>query len=287
MGPLPTVVLVGAMKAGTTSLFVDLVRHPDICGSIDKEPEVLLKTDDRDEFRARYGRQFIRARSGQERLEASTGYTKFGFSESVAGRANGVLPERARIIYQVRDPVARTVSHARHLHRYGQTQAGSVAEILHEHPEVIGTSRYHEQLSPWLDAFPGRVRVLFFEDYTGHRAETLQGIVDWLGVPARDPSWIGPEKPRNQSSEEMGLRSGPLAAIRNSRLYQRIRPWLGHDLRASLGQAFSYREPPPRIQASEADLSKIHAALESDIGRFLQLPEVPPCPWEDGWSDVS
>lgn len=285
-GSCPTVVLVGAMKAGTTSLFVDLVRHPDICGSVDKEPEVLLQEREPDEVRARYRRQFVRARPGQERLEASTGYTKAGSSQAMAEVARAVLPGEARIIYQVREPLARTVSHARHLHRYGATRAESIADILREHPEVIGTSRYHELLCPWLDAFPGRVRVLCFEDYTARRTETLHDIIEWLGLPSEDQSWIGLEKPRNQASEAMGLRRGPLAAIRRSRLYQSVRPWLGHDLRASLGQALSYRKPPPRIQASEADLFYIRQALEADIGRFLQLPEVPPCPWEDGWSDV-
>jgi len=282
----PTILLIGAMKAGTTSLFADLVRHPAISGSVDKEPEVLLSMGDRQALAGAYRWQFGRADPGQHRLEASTAYTKSQHAPEAASHAKEHLPPETRILYQVRDPVDRVISHAQHLRRHGRTNATKLRDILDEFPEVIATSRYHACLTPWLEAFPARVHVVCFEEYVSDRSKTLAGIANWLDVDTSKDEWSGPRPKLNQSSGGVGLRTGAVGALRESSFYRILRPWLSHDLRARLGSWFSTQPPPESVEHSAADLMRVREELVEDVAAFFELPEAPYCPWRTSWSHV-
>ena len=106
-GTLPTFLVIGSMKCGTTSLHDYLARHPDVFMSAVKEVNffVLERTWDKgiDWYRAQfYGRYQVRG-------EASQNYTKrHEFEPGVAERIRSLLPN-VKLIYIVRDPVARFV----------------------------------------------------------------------------------------------------------------------------------------------------------------------------------
>src|SRR5262245_34426917 len=87
-GSFPDFLIVGAMKAGTTSLHRDLNLHPQIFLPEEKEPEGLCH--DRvlsARGRRRYARLFRPSRAGQMRGEASTAYTKLPEWQGVPARA--------------------------------------------------------------------------------------------------------------------------------------------------------------------------------------------------------
>ena len=103
----PDFLIVGAMKAGTTTLYHDLSEHPDIFLPVLKEPEVLTTLERLDEMRAYYARLFRPARPGQLKGEASTAYTKRPNNEGVAEKARALCGDGLKIIYIRRDPVER------------------------------------------------------------------------------------------------------------------------------------------------------------------------------------
>jgi hypothetical protein len=106
-GRLPDVVIVGAMKGGTTSLFSYLAQHPEIHGSIRKEVHYF----DRHFKRGNtwYRKHFTRRGDGVV-LEATPDYM---FHKSSLDRIRTVLPN-AKLIIVLRDPVRRAYSHYHH-----------------------------------------------------------------------------------------------------------------------------------------------------------------------------
>ena len=69
---LPDFFIIGAAKAGTTSLFALLERHPDIFMSTPKEPEFFARDDLYSKGLESYADLFEQALPGQILGEAST-----------------------------------------------------------------------------------------------------------------------------------------------------------------------------------------------------------------------
>ena len=106
---LPDFLIVGAMKSGTTTLYRDLILHPDVFMPEDKEPETLANSSDPDQIRREYRTLFPRLAEGLVKGEASTAYTKRPDFEGVAERAREVLGPGLKVVYMRRDPVERLV----------------------------------------------------------------------------------------------------------------------------------------------------------------------------------
>mgnify|MGYP001271240011 CR=1 FL=1 len=172
---LPDFLLVGAMKCGTTTLFKDLCAHPRVFMPDDKEPHNLC--DDRvltDAGRREYAALFEPARPDQKCGEASTGYTKLPTRTGSVERAQQVLTPDLRLIYIVREPISRIISHHYHLFSNGRT--GPVIEdTLAKDPRLVDYTRYATQIEPWINGY-GREPVLivrfesFIQDRRGHAA---------------------------------------------------------------------------------------------------------------------
>jgi hypothetical protein len=171
------------MKSGTTSLCRDLALHPRIGFPAGKEPEGLAF----DDVLAGAGREaylapFRRAREGMVCGDASMRYTFRPHFEGCAGRAREVLGDDPRIVYLVREPVARALSH--HYHDYAHGTCGpDVDAEMRRLPFFIDASRYAFQIEPWIETF-GRERVLIarFEDYVADRRRVTAEVSRFIGV---------------------------------------------------------------------------------------------------------
>jgi len=184
---LPELLIIGAMKSGTTSLYIDLADHAGVYLAEVKEPHNLCH--DRvlaPEGRRDYAERYRGAALDELLCDASTGYTKAPDITGVAERAVRVLPEGFKAIYLVRHPVKRALSHYRHDYVAGEAGDDIDAE-LRTHARYVDYSRYAMQLRPWLDALGAdRVMVVRFEDYTDRREATLAEIARFLGRELRD-----------------------------------------------------------------------------------------------------
>ncbi|MDP6909848.1 MAG: hypothetical protein QF371_10095, partial [Flavobacteriales bacterium] len=73
MNDLKAVIIIGAMKCGTSSLYAYLVKHPAICGCKVKEPDYFSSDTE-----AAYLDLFPELNEGHKYvLDASTSYTKY------------------------------------------------------------------------------------------------------------------------------------------------------------------------------------------------------------------
>jgi len=103
-----------------------------------------------------------------------------------AGRARTerLLGTNLKVIYIVREPVARTFSHHRHLYHDGRI-AADINQVLRSTEldcrELIEIGRYAAQIQPWLDVFgTEHVRIVQFEQYMLGEGQARRTIEDTL-----------------------------------------------------------------------------------------------------------
>jgi hypothetical protein len=227
-GALPNLLIIGAMKCGTTSLHYYLDRHPDISMSSPKELRFFDDPDWRDRIDW-YAEHFDADASVTG--EATVYYTAHPWIPDVPRRMHQLVPG-ARLIYLVGDPVKRlmaqwvewcTIEADRSTEMLGKWARLSLTEVLADYDDprhpVVCPSRYATQLEQYLAFYPSsQIMVVDQHDLGSRRVETLQSIFRFLGV---DEGFTSPdfavelnthrEKMRAWSSYSR-LRKGLLAA---------------------------------------------------------------------------
>jgi hypothetical protein len=178
-GALPNLIVIGAMKCGTTALHRYLDLHPEIAMSEPKELNFF--SGPTGNWHKGVGWYAARFRPAPVRGEASPGYTSPSFPEA-AERMARVVPE-ARLVYAVRDPVERAVSQYLH-HRADGTERRPISEaLLDPASQYLARSRYYERLEPYLARFPReRIFILAREDLASERRATLRALYRFAGV---------------------------------------------------------------------------------------------------------
>lgn len=201
--PLPTVVVAGVGKAGTTSLFWYLSQHPNICASDVKEIRYFTALSEGDGTLPPiedYAAHFARCDERPHRLEASPQY--FHGGAPVATTMAETLPG-VQVLVLLRDPVERLWSTFRFMRsRLADLPEGMTFEQyvlacreVRDRREAFSAENrlywtiqggfYDESMSPWLETFGDRFRVLFFEHMAADPAGTVDDVTAWLGL---DPS---------------------------------------------------------------------------------------------------
>lgn len=268
---LPTILLIGAMKSGTTSLYLDLAQHPSVYLADDKEPHALCS----DEVltaagRERYASHYARARPGQLLLDASTGYSKRPDFEGVPARALATLPEGFKVIYLVRHPIERILSQHHHEHTAGLV-GPDVAQAVREHRRYIAYSSYAYQLEPWLEACgPDRVRVIPFERYVTDRPAVMSDLSTFLDLPeaglSREPAQAA------NTSNNKPVRNRFWDAVYYHPLYRNmVRRVLPLKLRATLMRVALPKATAQRSEAAPAELQWVVDELAADVRRLQEL----------------
>ena len=220
MSQYPDFLIVGAAKAGTTSLVAYLNQHPDIYFSPIKEPHYFSKDIKPENFNQRYYsnvvvdleayfkdeplkeifeayvrdenqylKLFENADPNQVKGEASTTYL---YSKEAAHHIYHTIPG-AKIIAILRNPLERAYSHYLMALKFGFTSE-SLRQALKTDQEkeekgwgiselFLELGLYYEQLKRYYDLFPSsQIQVIFHEDLYLKPDETLNQITDFLSV---------------------------------------------------------------------------------------------------------
>jgi hypothetical protein len=194
----PNLFIIGATKCGTTSLHAWLDAHPEIRMSRIKEPGYFLAPklhhpeirhavpggDRLDGYLSLFAPS-----EGQIRYlgESSTGYTHFPLRSGVPERLRA-FNSQARLIYVLRDPVQRTISHYWWNVRYEGERRDMLAAIT-EDRRYRDVSNYAMQLKEWLRSFDrSSIYVMTIEDLSCSPAVEMAALLRWLGV---DDQWAG------------------------------------------------------------------------------------------------
>jgi hypothetical protein len=180
---LPTFVVIGAMKAGTVSLSRYLDEHPDVFlgrGGRFGEPNFFVAEQNWARGRSWYESLFEGAGSAAALGECSPGYAMAPLFGGVPERMAQVVP-KARLVYVVRDPVARMQSMYMHQVSAGRERRRPEEALLDD--RYLGPSRYGFQLAAFLDHFDrGQVLVIASEVLRDRPRAALSAVFEHLGV---------------------------------------------------------------------------------------------------------
>ena len=181
---LPNLIVIGAAKCGTTSLHGYLDEHPQISMSREKELHFFVERKNWGRGLAWYESQFDG--DAPVRGESSPGYSAFPLYRGVPERMAATIPD-ARLVYLVRDPVERIVSHYSHRTVNWPEMRGLEEALADPHLRewLVTPSRYWLQLEQYLAHFAAeRILVVDADALRESRAEALARIFSFLGVDA-------------------------------------------------------------------------------------------------------
>lgn len=181
---LPQLLIIGAQKAGTRSLTHYLSRHPQawMCGR-----ELDFFSDDDTWARGLdwYAQQIgAPAEPGLIVGETSPSYAMSGAFPEAAERIASTLPD-VRLVYLLRDPIERMRSGYQHGLASGAESRG-MREALLENPFYLDASSYASQVERYLEHLAAdRLLLVLSEDLRHHRRETVNRVLDFVGLPAQ------------------------------------------------------------------------------------------------------
>lgn len=197
----PLFFIVGAQKAGTTSLYKYLGAHPDIYMPIEKEIPFFDKTEIDQLAWAKYRETYLTPRRG-ERI-AGTSSPQYMCDYRVPGRIAEYAPN-AKIIIILRDPIERAVSHYKMLvsrgaehrefedaiteqllpYRLQQEREKKYEEIIEsgEQGSYVCRGEYKRIVDLYRHHFPRSVLVICSQSLRDRRKKTVEDVLRFLEV---------------------------------------------------------------------------------------------------------
>jgi Sulfotransferase domain len=177
---LPNLIIVGGLKCGTTSIHHYLGLHPQIQMSKPKELNFFVEELNwdlgLDWYASRFDDRF------EVRGESSPHYTNLPYFEGVPARIREHCPD-ARLIYMVRDPIKRILSHWVHATGAGYETRELVPTLSDPDTPYIHRSLYWMQLQPYLELFDREQIAIFTqEELQSEREETMRKAFRFAGV---------------------------------------------------------------------------------------------------------
>jgi Sulfotransferase domain len=263
---LPNFVIIGAPKAGTTSLHRYLGSHPQVFVSETKELNFFIANMNWRRGVDWYMEQFAPAGDARAIGESSPRYTQHPDYRGVAARAAALIPH-ARLIYLVRNPLDQMVSHYQDRLRW-RSERLPLERALCDNPIYLGTASYGFQLEQFLEHFP-RERILVVASESlrevDTRAETLTRVLRFLNV---DESW----------TSETWTREHNVAYPARRRLLQRLSTTRVWDHATALVPArvkeiarpVTHRRPG-RLELAPTLRRRLERSLRDDVARFRAL----------------
>jgi hypothetical protein len=215
---LPDFLIIGAQRAGTATLYYNLIRHPCVLAALRKEVHFFDLESwrglrwYRGHFPTRRAMEAGRRRHGAALTGEATPY--YLFHPAAPSRVAATLPA-ARLIVLLRNPVDRAYSHYQREVRKGReslsfTEAlareaerleGDDARLLADpryrsvpHRQYSYRSRgvYIRQLRAWTAVFPrDRFLLMESEQLFGDPRRAFADVAAFLGLPEWDPGEFG------------------------------------------------------------------------------------------------
>jgi hypothetical protein len=278
---LPTFLIIGAAKCGTTSLAAYLDAHPKVFMARPKELNFFSSHWDRG--LQWYEHKFFDAPHGVAIGEASPQYTQDPFFTPVAERIASVLPD-TRLIYMVRDPIAQMRSFHRHLVHKGKEPQASFKKAVRGQRLYLTTAAFGTQLAVYRRYFEAdKILVLTAEQLLNDRHAAFRRVLEHIDV---DPSIPSPaiDEIRNTGDDKLALppiMAAPRAVWRySSGVTGKLpREWR-HAIRNRLSRPLS-------AEASELDAKTytwIQTQLAPDLALLDELTDGTLANWSSAWS---
>ena len=275
---LPNIVVIGAAKAGTTSMLNYLDVHPEIAVSTEKEMRFFQDPDCLTWLGA-YQTYF--PVGTRYRAEATPFYSKTPCFPGVVDRMADLVPD-AKILYLVRDPIDRIVAEYVEQVQW-RAASGTLDELLagaaDPHNYLVASSRYATQLRDYQRRFAAeQIMVLDLADLSADVVGVMGEVFDFLELerPTMSPDDFGLFNTRDDKRMfpewMMRLRRGPIVRAINKlppRPRQFISDLAWHRLRT----------PTERPELSEESRSLLDKVLAPEVADLRALTGRPFATW--------
>ncbi|PLS83629.1 MAG: sulfotransferase [Actinobacteria bacterium] len=304
---MPNFLVIGAGKAGTTSLYYYLDQHPEVYMSPVKEPKFFALEGgvpdyrgpgDREVWSSGTNRAISDPReyealfdgvSGEKAIgEASPGYL---CNAGVPGRIKRYVPD-VRLVAVLRDPAERAYSAYLHMLRDGREQLG-FAEALGEEErrtregwapgwQYTREGFYYRNLKRYFELFDrGRIRIYLYEELRADPLGLMREVFGFLGV---DEAFVPDISMRHNAS---GIpKSALLVSLitRRNPLKTVLKPLLPKGLRRRISVGIQNRNLTPApplppevrkelVELYREDILALQDLIGRDLSKWLETPE--------------
>ena len=273
----PDLAIVGAARSGTSLLAAHLAAHPQIDASAVKEPNYFSRhlSNGADWYEG----YFAPRAAELYRLDASVSYTFPQFPDSMS-RLAAASPS-VFVVYVVRDPVPRAVSHYQYYrHYFGHEVAPDFGSALRRDSYYTDVSDYRRWLAALSAALPPeQLLVVPFAAVTRSSHVVAELICSRLGLPA----------PPNAEREAAGHQNNVVTfrsdrvrrltrTLRHSRGYPTVRRALGANRLRRIRSAVtsvpvipSFDESMATCDAGQlAELEALRVSAEGAVEQWLE-----------------
>ena len=193
---LPTFLIIGTMKGGTTSLYNYLSGHPQVFMSATKELHYFVADKNLVRGQRWYERNFRDTDGAISVGEASPDYTKYPIYPGVPARIANTMPG-VKLLYVIRNPLDRIRSHYLHDVARGRERR-PMSEAVPANLHYLAPSRYALQIEQYLEHFPReQMLVITSEALRSDRGATMRRVHEFLGV---DAEWSAPVQQKEFNS---------------------------------------------------------------------------------------
>jgi hypothetical protein len=286
---LPNFLLIGAQKAGTTSVYQYLRQHPDVFMSPMKEPMYFMvqgmeKTypntvADRDEYEA----LFDGATNEAARGEASTNYLSCPWAPRLIREQ---LPG-VRLVAILRHPVDRAFSHyLMHVRKGAKMFSSDLSSALNETHiyerkgavwefSYLTQGLYHAHLSRYYDAFDvRRIKVFLYSDLVADAGAVMKAMFVFLGV---DDAIVPDTTQRHNVAGVARVKVVDDLLHKPSRLKAALRPFVPRRVRNALkrkGDRMNRPKLSSRMRREltafyREDILKLQDLIDRDLSSWL------------------
>ena len=194
--PLPNFMVIGAPKAGTTSLWHYLRQHPEVFPGGHKEPGYFWSGKIYKEGKAQTLESYKKLFEGSEEYRAvGDGSPTYLADDHAPDQIFELIPS-VRLIAILRDPVARAFSEFVFQRMRKDEPEESFLDAIRTDPDrpdgqrinYIATGLYYRHLSRFLSVFPDdQIKVIFNEDLKADRQRVVREVFTFLGIDSDVP----------------------------------------------------------------------------------------------------
>ncbi len=275
----PNFFIVGAPKAGTTSIYEYIKNHPQIFMSSIKEPNyfsinILNENDQLKPIRNKKKYLDLFKNTKNEKIigEASTFY----LSDHDAPKLIHDVSPTAKILISIRDPVEREFSHF--LMHY---VAGETVRTFHDQLQIeiknhqtsseyfaLKHGMYYENIKRYLDIFDkNQVKIIIFEEFIRNTEKSLQSLFDFLNIDLSIPENVDQvynqfALPRNQISSSI---------IRNQTLKKIVKNILPRRTSTYIYETFFVKKGYKKPDMKNEDRELLVRFYENDVEKIKTL----------------
>jgi len=275
MDKWPNFFIVGAPRAGTTTLYEFLRRTPKVFMSSVKEPSYFsvsvnpnLKASKVIRDKNQYLKLFKKVKDEIAIGEATPDYL---WDPKSAKLIHEVIPN-ARIIIMLRDPVERAFSHYLLLLSIGSEKVSlqeAIKKALKAKPDysgrIIECSYYYEQVKRYLEIFGAeQVKVIIFEEFIQEVRNNVKEVLEFLAVTSEPPKIVEAQNVFTMPRSNLVNR-----AVSNSSLNRIRKKIFPRGLNPTLRKVFTKRTTKPQLSLNDKKI--LEDIYRKDVLKLQQL----------------